>query len=180
MRAFLADSDIGQVVVFLVVAVIAFVQWLIKLLKAKMEEPRRSSPIRTDEEEEEARSRAWSEQTRQGPPPAASAGPTGGMLDDLMGELRKALEPVREQKTPPRPPRLPELAPSIPARPLAPPVSVLESTLPKVPLLQTLRADPEPHPLTALLRTAGGYRQAFVLREVLGPPRSLREYSGPD
>jgi hypothetical protein len=180
MRPILADSDIGQVVVFLVVALIAFVQWLIKMLKEKMGESRRTPHIATDEEEE-ARRRAWREQTRPAPP-VASPTPAGGMLDDLIGELQKALEPTREPRTPPRPPRLPGPAQSGPARPLAPslPVAVVESLPQNVPVLQTLRPDLEPHPLTALLRTAGGYRQAFVLREVLGPPRALQEYAGPD
>jgi hypothetical protein len=179
MRPFLADSDIGQVVVFLVVALIAFVQWLIKLLKEKMEGARRPPRVATDEEDE-ARRRAWREQTRQAQPPDAGPGPTGGILDDLMGELRKAIEPVREQRTPSRPPRLPQPTPSLPARPLAPTPSVSKNLPQNAPLLQTVRAEADPHPLTALLRTAGGYRQAFVMREVLGPPRSLQEYSGPD
>jgi hypothetical protein len=175
----LADSDIGQVVVFLVVAVVAVVQWLIKLLKEKMEEAGRSPKTPTDEEAE-ARYRAWEEQTRPVPPPIASPVPPGGMLDDLMGELRKAIEPAREHRTPPRPPRLPDATPAAMPRPLAPQVSAGASEPAKPGPLQTLRADREPHPLTALLRTEGGYRQAFVLREVLGPPRALHEYAGPD
>jgi hypothetical protein len=175
MRPFLADSDIGQIVVFLVVALIAFVQWLFKVLKEKMGETGRAPHMATDEEEE-ARRRAWTEQTRQAQPPVEG----GGMLDDLMGELRKAIEPVREQRTPSRPPHLPQSTPSLPARPLVPSLSSSKSPPPNAPLLQTLRAEADPHPLTALLRTAGGYRQAFVLREVLGPPRALQEYAGPD
>ena len=143
-----------------------------------MEEGQRSSHIPTDEESE-ARRRAWNEQTRP-VSPGASPTPAGGMLDDLIGELQKALEPTRQQRTSARPPRLPGPSPSIPARPLAPPLAVLESAPSSIPVLQTLRSDLEPHPLTALLRTAGGYRQAFVLREVLGPPRALHEYTGPD
>lgn len=179
MRPLLADADNFKIFVILVVIVVSVVQWFIKLLKEKMEEGQRSSHIPTDEEAE-ARRRAWEEQTRP-VPPVASPTPGGGMLDDLIGELQKALEPTRQQKNPARPPRLPGPSPSLPARPLAPPPSVLVESAPSsVPVLQTLRSDLEPNPLTALLRTAGGYRQAFVLREVLGPPRALQEYAGPD
>lgn len=179
MRPFLADFDIGQIVFVLVAGVIGVVNWLINLLKEKKEAAGRSSHIPT-EEEAEARYRAWEEQTRPVTPPDASPAPGGGMLHDLMGELRKALEPTHEHRTPPRPPRLPDAEPAATALPLAPQHSDVGSAPSNVPTLQTLRADREPHPLTALLRTEGGYRQAFVLREVLGPPRGLQEYAGPD
>ena len=179
----LADLELGQIVVFVVAAIVAFVQWLIKVFKEKAEAAERARHVPT-EEEVEARKRAWKEQTRQADaPPMPSPAPTGGTLDELMDELRSALKP--QPAPPPKaPPPLPKPATRASSKPLAPPIHVraVEASIPVPTLLPVMQLHGQkgPHPLTQLLRTPDGYRQAFVLREVLGPPRALQEYQGPD
>jgi hypothetical protein len=175
----LAELDLGQIVVFVVVAIVAFVQWVIKLIKEKAEAAERSRRVPTPAEEE-ARRRAWTEQTRTAPPPHANTPTAGGMLEDLLGEFRKALDPTQQSKPPVLPPAVPKVAPAAVPLPLAPRPPQVD-TVPVLAHLQSLRMQRKQlHPLTRLLRTPGGYQQAFVLREVLGPPRGLEEYHGPD
>lgn len=166
----LADID-GQVVFVIVALVAGFIQWLIKLAKQKEEASLSSSPTA---EEAETRRRAWKEQTRPAPPPMPRTPPAVETLEDVIAEMRKVMtQPAAPKTPPPMPP---------PSRPLAPPALVpAESTAPSsVPVLQSIRMKREPHPLTRLLQSPGGYQQAFVMREVLGPPRSLQEYRGPE
>jgi hypothetical protein len=157
------------------------VQWVIKVIKEKAEAAERARNMPT-EEEQEARRRAWREQTRTPTPPPASTPTAGGMLEDLMGELSKALHPPPQPKPPKLPPPMPKAAtaPAAAHRSLAPRESAPLAVPSTIAPLQSLRAEKQPHPLTSLLRTPGGYQQAFVLKEVLGPPRALQEYNGPD
>jgi hypothetical protein len=48
-----------------------------------------------------------------------------------------------------------------------------DSDMPIMPLLGTSVVHKKAHPLTAMLRSTHGYKQAFVLREVLGPCKAL-------
>jgi hypothetical protein len=180
----LAEFDIGQIIFLVVFLVVALVQWVIKTVKEKAEAAEQARRVPT-QEEADARRRAWSEQTRPAtPPPATSTPPSGGTLEDLIGELRKAFEPARESRPPVRPPppmpRPAAPAPAAPRLPLSPVTPVASVTVSTTPIVESLHSDRKAHPLTSLLRTEGGYRQAFVLREVLGPPRALHEYHGPD
>jgi hypothetical protein len=177
-------ADIGDIIFFVVFAAVALIQWFISWAKEKAEAAKNERRMPTPEEAE-ARRRAWHEQTRPVAPPVSSEPRQGGMLEDLMGELRKALDQQQQPSPAPvrrPPPPLPKAAPA-PAMtlPLAPPprVEAVAVSIAK-PAMLSLRAERKPNPLTELLRTEGGYRQAFVLREVLGPPRALHEYRGPD
>src|SRR3954451_12187172 len=89
----LADVDLGRFIVFILAGIFMFVQWLVKLLKEKSDAAERARRVPT-EAEEEARRRAWREQTRPVPPPVTTHHPGGGMLEDLIGGFRKALDPA--------------------------------------------------------------------------------------
>jgi hypothetical protein len=190
-----ADVDIGQVIFVVVFLVVAFVQWLIKVIKEKAEAATRSQQMPT-EEEAEARRRAWGEQTRQAEPtpaPQQQEQPTrtgGGSLGDLFGEVRKAIEEATHPKPPPPLPRpTPAPAPA-PSRSRAPsPAPVVPSSSPLLATdltsssgasVLTMFPKRRAHPLTRLLHTPEGYQQAFILREVLGPPRAFQEFRGPE
>jgi hypothetical protein len=180
-----ADVDIGQVIFVIVFLVVAFIQWLIKLIKEKAEAATRSQQM-PSEEEAEARRRAWQEQTRPVEPASTPhQRPSGGGLGDLLGEVRKAIEQAVEPKAPPPLPRPPVVVSAAP-KPLAPTPATIPAAMTAADRamvlapIQSLLIKKQPHPLTRLLYTPEGYRQAFVLREVLGPPRALQEYRGPE
>lgn len=182
----LADVDIGQVIFVIVFLVVGFIQWVIKVLKEKAESAGRTRHVPT-QEEERARREVWEQQTRPVPPtepePPASI---GGTLGDLLGEFRKAMEEAQRPSAPPPLPEMPHRSLPSPPPLETRPVHVAENapstdTGPSVvTTLQPIRAARRPHPFTSLLHTPEGYRQAFVLREVLGPPRAFLEHRGPD
>ncbi len=88
MHPFLADADIGQVVFVIVAMVVAFINWVSKVLKEKAEAAERARRVPTPEEAE-ARRRAWQQQTRPSAPPPMDSPRGGTALDDLLGELRR-------------------------------------------------------------------------------------------
>ena len=115
---------------------------------------------------------------------------------------RTASPPAQEPLRPPvhqeRRPTPPPLAPSAPARGQAPPVLPPALARPPgvpLPLAPKVESDShadasrraaaaytgskeptrKPHPLTALLHTPEGYRQAFILKEVLDTPNGLKK-----
>ncbi len=182
----LAESDLGQVIFIIIFLLVGFVQWVIKVIKEKAATAERNRHVPT-QAEVDARRSTWEQQTR--PEPTA---PRGDGLGDLLGEFRKAMENASH---PPAPPPLPTTPPrsrhasredavhTHTHTHAAPAAAAMESqALPGITLHSgSLAASRRrPHPLTALLHTPEGYRQAFVLREVLGPPRGLREYHGPE
>lgn len=185
----LAETDFGQVIFIIVFLVVGFIQWVMKVLKEKMEAANQNNRVPTPEELE-ARRQAWEEQTRQHtPPPTPSPsstppfGGSGGGLGELLGEFRKGMEEARKAAAPPPLPpqrshqRVVEEKPQ--HRPLPPPAQATVAPPTVVPH-NSIAGRKNPHPLTAILHTTQGYRQAFVLREVLGPPRGFQEYRGPE
>lgn len=199
----LAEADIGQIVFIIIFLIVGFIQWVIKVIKEKVATAERNRHVPT-QEEIDARRAAWEQQTRPVTPDPRTEStnrPTPethgrGAMGDLLGELRKAMEMAERPATPPP-------LPSAPARPPAssPTASAYASSrshateaaatlvreaeaqasLPGVIDGSTLTSKRRrPHPMTALLHTPEGYRQAFVLREVLGPPRAMQEYRGPE
>lgn len=169
---FLADADIGQVVFVILFLVVGFIQWVIKTLKAKAESPGHtppSMPVPT------LPTRARSPQ---------STPSFGGALGDLMGDFRKVMEPREAPPPLPQPARrvvrvpVPASAPAAPA-PLWVPQAVQPAS-DSASLRPAGKDRKRSNPHAALLRSPHGYRQAFILREVLSAPRALREYAGPE
>lgn len=215
----LAAADLQEIVFVIVFLVVGFLQWLFSLLKKNKEaaERERQSPPST--EEQEARRRAWEEQTRpvadevrapqtaptrspappqlprSSPPPVPAARPapastTPGSLADLMDSLRRSIEdvssphPAAAPSAPARPSRPPTLPQA--SRPATPPAAVSTSAhISRAAAAQSTSESPErlvlatvvparrAHPLTDMLKTTHGYKQAFILREVLGPCKAL-------
>jgi hypothetical protein len=214
----LAAADLQEIVFVIVFLVVGFLQWLFSLLKKNKEAAERDRQLPVSTEEQEARRRAWAEQTRpvddsrapqapptripappqlprSTPPPAPSARPapastTPGSLADLMDTLRRSIDDVSSPR--------PAAAPSVPAAPVRPPVlpgaaRVASHPVPAShparmtraaaaqqssdstdrPILATVVAPRRSHPLTDMLKTTHGYKQAFILREVLGPCKAL-------
>ena len=198
----LAEADIGQIVFVVIFLLVGFIQWVIKVIKEKVATAERNRHVPT-QAEIDARRATWEQQTRPVTPDPRSEStnrPTPethgrGAMGDLLGELRKVVEMAERPATPPP---LPPTAPVRPSPAAAPayvastrihvpePASPYllrdsEAALPGVTGGSSLASQRRrPHPLTALLHTPDGYRQAFVLREVLGPPRALNEYRGPE
>lgn len=211
----LAAADLQEIVFVIVFLLVGFLQWLFGLLKKNKEaaERERQSPVSA--EEQEARRRAWAEQTRpvdderpsqspparipappqlprSTPPPSPSArpapaSPTPGSLADLMDTLRRSIDDVSSPRpaaapaAPVRPPSLPHTqraashpVPAAPAARMSRAVAAQNALdSPDRPVLGTAVAARRPHPLTDMLKTTHGYKQAFILREVLGPCKAL-------
>lgn len=132
---------------------------------------------------------------RSSPPPAPAARPaptstTPGSLADLMDTLRRSIDDVSSPRpasapsapaAPARPPTLPNairtVRPPVPAAPSAhisrAAAAQYSSDPADRPVLATVVAPRRPHPLTDMLKTTHGYKQAFILREVLGPCKAL-------
>ncbi|MFZ4766409.1 MAG: hypothetical protein ACOYMN_15770 [Roseimicrobium sp.] len=179
-------DDLGQVIFVIVALVVGFIQWVIKVLREKAEaaERRRHVPSL---QEQEAQRRAWAEQARHEASTPEQPDATGSGWRDLLGEFRKAMEEAQSPPVPPplpmpaRPAAAPAAAHTAIARP-APPLPVIAPrSVPEIQALPTVTlSQRQPHRYTALLHTMDGYRQAFVLREIIGPPRGLHSYEGPD
>ena len=178
----LAEADIGQIIFVILFLIVGFVQWVIKVIKEKAEAAERARQMPT-QEDIAARRAAWEEQTRVPQPPPMPAAPPS-TLDDLLGEFRRVMETAQPAPAPPPLPRpAPRTVPA-PAPAKVMPAPAAPSALPPVfsgagrssTVLEQRRRPA--HRYTALLHSPDGYRQAFVLREVLGPPRAFQDYSG--
>ena len=175
----LAEADFGQVIFVIVFLLVGFIQWVIKVIKEKAEAAERARRV-PSQEELEAHNQTWEQQTRPvAPPPPPEPPPAfGGTLGDLLGEFRKAMG---------EPPPLPPSAAS--TRPVPQPLPKHDVAIARAPVVHQAPAtvvahrpidSRRHHPATAMLHTAEGYRQAFILREVLGPPRAFHDFSGPE
>lgn len=211
----LAAADLQEIVFVIVFLVVGFLQWLFSLLKKNKEAAERERQLPPSTEEQEARRRAWSEQTRpvenahppqtpplrspappqlprSTPPPAPAARPatTPGSLADLMDTLRRSIDDVSSPRpaAAPSAPVAPARPPSLPSasRTVRHPVSDAPSAhfsraaaahsasdSPERLALATVVPARRAHPLTDMLKTTHGYKQAFILREVLGPCKAL-------
>lgn len=107
-----------------------------------------------------------------------------------MDTLRRSIDEVSSPRpaaapsapvAPARPPTLPNairtVRPPVPAAPSAhisrAAAAQYSSDSTDHPVLATVVAPRRPHPLTDMLKTTHGYKQAFILREVLGPCKAL-------
>ncbi len=202
-------ADLGEVVFIIVALFVAFVNWVINLIKQKKESSERARRV-PSQQEQEARDRAWQEQTREAPQEAGPS-PGRGALRDLFEELKRAAQEAQGSgpSTPPPVPQGPTRPqPQAPQRLPAPPPQVrhvppqqqhVPSAAPVRTASHSVHVKPDalhthdesarrasaaygpkdltsrqPHPLTAMLHHAAGYRQAFVLKEILDTPRGMK------
>lgn len=171
-----------QLVLLLIIAAISLVNWLIEK-SAKLREEKRLGKLRREREEQQ---NSFPRQTAQPPPaPQLIPEPVPAAPSRTQEELRRMLEslgfPIEEEEQAPPPP-LPRAEPR--PEPMAP---VFEEPAPAIPELRPPAPRPKPQPVHAIarrpnpwaekLRTHEGFREAFALREIIGPPRCLEPYS---
>ena len=151
----------------LIFALLVFVFWLASQVLGGRKKPR-PAPHRT-------------------PPGDVEGTPPGAALPEREDDLERALEEIRRTLGGGMPEPVPEPVREPPARPLPPPTKPVKKTA-SPPLTKRIpppRVDaPAPAAaaaakrddgdLRARLRRPAALREAVVLKEILGPPRSLR------
>jgi hypothetical protein len=174
-----------QLVLLLIIAAISLVNWLIEK-SAKLREQKRLEQLRRDREQSVGFPREAAQETV--PQPAPPPPPTPSRTQE---ELRRMLEslgfPVEEPAAPPPLPRSgripePEFEPveaalfeEEPEPAAAPPPAPKPRTM----LARTAAVHAPVHrnPWAEKLRTHEGFREAFALREIIGPPRCLEPHA---
>jgi hypothetical protein len=173
-----------QVVILLLIALISLVNWLVK----------KSSELREARKREQGAAEGGGS-LRSEPPQLPEAEP-----DISMRRLREALGLPEETEPPVLPKRMerpipPPLAPPPLPPPPRPPARPVISHVPLAPAHEEYRFIEFPHTIgkpasprvevargssriRELLGSAGGLRDAVVLSEILGPPKSLRPTQG--
>jgi hypothetical protein len=151
-----------QLVLLLIIAAISLVNWLIER-SAKLREKRRL--------EKQAR-------TTGAPIPEMEPAPDHGRSQEQIRELLESLGfPVPEEEPPLLPSTIDEplfiqeeqIEPLPPLRPTPRP-AIKKSSKKMGPVIAT------PNPWASRLKTPSGFREAVVLREIIGSPRSLAPY----
>ena len=166
-----------QLVLLLIIAAISLVNWLIEK-SAKLREQKRLEQLRRDREQSVGFPREAAQETV--PQPAPPPPPTPSRTQE---ELRRMLEslgfPIEEGEQAPPPP-LPRAEttpePAFPGEP-APAISEVRQPAPRPRSIPAQVAARRPNPWAEKLRTHEGFREAFALREIIGPPRCLEPYS---
>lgn len=169
-----------QLVLLLIIAAISLVNWLIEK-SAKLREQKRLEALRREREEQQ---NTFPRQAAQPPPaPQPLPEPVPAPPSRTQEELRRMLEslgfPIEEEEQAPPPP-LPRAEPK-------PGPAFFEEPAPAVPEFRPPAPRPKaqpvhatarrPNPWAEKLRTHEGFREAFALREIIGPPRCLEPYS---
>lgn len=159
----------------------------------EIEARRRAWQEQTVEYDEEEREDIKPVAPQQRPAPAPSL---PGGLGDILETLRKNLEEQNRPAPAPAPPPLPAAQPQVNKRPVVtvtPPTPVVVKepvptnaytvskqaseafALPKpATAITEVRSRHSAHPLAEFLRTTHGYRRAFILKEVLSPPKAMQ------
>jgi hypothetical protein len=170
-----------QLVIILLIALISFINWLVK----------KSAALREARKRQQAADKGESLRTDPGPPqPEAEP-------DVHMRRLREALGLPEEALPPALPRRMERIPPPLEPPPLPPPPPPARRVVPHVPVTVAREEHRffEPHRIgrpappklevarstsrvRELLGSAGGLRDAVVLSEILGPPRCLRAGEG--
>jgi hypothetical protein len=152
-----------QLVLLVIIGLISLINWLMQR-SAQMREKRKLERGDLDGRVEPA---------AEIPEPAGSAEENP---DEGMRRLMEALGIPPAEEPPPEPPPLPrvrEAAPQVPVFAAPPPLRPAGH----VPLRRSVAAtveQREPTRFRKLLSSRGGLRDAVVLSEILGPPRSMR------
>jgi hypothetical protein len=197
----LAELDPVQIAIVVIAMLGGFFQWLWSLIQQgkKEAEERRDAPI--DPEEKKRREEAWRRQTQGTGAPRPAPPPLKPAMDDPFSTVKEIFEQIKreamEAQRPPKPAAPPTLPPSRPRPPkrhsvrsdLSTPDVTHPEKRPSVAVeLQNLQDSPPvtlpisqaastPVVLpawTGLLSSPTALRQAFILREILGPPKALQ------
>lgn len=167
-----------QLVLLLIIAAISLVNWLIEK-SAKLREEKRLEKLRRERGQQQY---GFPREAAQ-PPPQPLPEPVPAAPSRTQEELRRMLEsmgfPIEEgeQAPPPPLPRAePTPEPAFPAEP-APAIPEIRQPAPRQRTLPAKTATRRPNPWAEKLRTHEGFREAFALREIIGPPRCLEPYS---
>lgn len=188
-----AEIDLLQIVIIVIAMAGGFFQWLWGLLQ----QGKQNSERELSDEEKQLREEAWRKQTqpaesRPTPPPIP---PFGGDpwqdYRDLFKKVRDVVDkPAPAPKAPEKPqrPRLhtvraelhppapPPVVPAVPF-PASPQMAAPVASAPKKAIPGASPAQADVHGLAGLLLNASSLRQAFMLREILGPPKALQSSS---
>lgn len=164
-----------QLVIILLIALISFINWLVK----------KSAELREARKREQGAAKSG-ESLRSEPPRPPEAEP-----EISMRRLREALGLPDEAQPPALPKRMEQRVPPPALPPVPPPARPVVSHVPVVRAREEHRVFEFPHRfgkpaspkaevaptssrIRELLGSAGGLRDAVVLSEILGPPKSLR------
>ena len=175
-----------QLVIILLIALISFINWLVK----------KSAELREARKREQGAAKSGESLRSQPPPPPPEAEPEISMrrLREALGLPDEAQPPAlpkrMEQRVPPPlvpPPLLPPRRPP-PARPVISHVAVAPAHgeyrfiemphrigKPAAPRIEVAASTSR---LRELLGSTGGLRDAVVLSEILGPPKCVRAAQG--
>jgi len=176
-----------QLVIILLIALISFINWLVK----------KSAELREARKREQGAAKTGESLRSEPPPPPPEAEPEISMrrLREALGLPDEAQPPAlpkrMEQRVPP--PLVPPPPPSPPRRP--PPARPVISHVPVARAHEEYRFIEMPHRIgkpaaprievaastsrmRELLGSTGGLRDAVVLSEILGPPKCLRAAQG--
>jgi len=173
-----------QVVILLLIVLISLINWLVK----------KSSELREARKREQGAAKSGGS-LRSEPPQLPEAEPEISMrrLREALGLPDEAQPPVLPKRVEQRVP--PPLAPTPPPPRRPPPARPVISHVPVIPAHEEYRFIEMPHRIgkpdrprievargssriRELLGSAGGLRDAVVLSEILGPPKSLRTTQG--
>jgi hypothetical protein len=186
----LAEYDIGQVIIIVVAMIAGFIQWLWSNIQERMEAKKRQQRQRDVEIE-----LTLSESGRHlAPPPThplpgnsePSSVPPRGVLGDFIEgikeEIRKAQAELEPASAPVRP--MPQVPPPLRRHLPQPPASVPATPKPAQTSAPVLTAETKPaqvatkrddfEVLRSSVRNPEALRNAFILREILGPPKALQ------
>ena len=191
------DIDWGQVIFLILFVVVGFVRWLGNLMEQRKEAKERAS---LSPEELARREAAWRRQVGQdeNPPPLPTPTSTQPPPDpfrqfkELIEQLQTPEQPPKRPSTPPPPVQRPLTPPPIPQRaatvapapPQAAPITAnFEKAFPTSSSVNRSFTEAIAHrergtadslrSLRKSLRNPEALRQAFVVREILGPPKAL-------
>ncbi len=172
-----------QLVIILLIALISFINWLVK----------KSAALREERKRRQASDKGGESLRSDPPPPQPEREPDIHMrrLKEALG-LPDEVEPPplsrRLQERLPTPAAPPPQPPPLPVKPVFSPVSVSrpreEFRAPEFhprigkPARPKIQAGAAPSRIRELLGSSGGLRDAVVLSEILGPPKCLRAGEG--
>ena len=173
-----SDPDIGQVLVIAIAMIAAFVQWVWKMIQERKSARERARP-----QQEEAPALNVEPEVVEPPLVPANRGGVWELVDAFKEEMRKAQAGFEPEESPkPGPPgpehrRVVIPPPPLPLVPTQKPVQVApEITIPES--IPAFKTTPTSRDDSVVLRmnvmNLDALKQAIILREILGPPKSLQ------
>jgi hypothetical protein len=185
----LAEIDPVQIIIIVIALVGGFIQWLWSLLKQSNAETTPRNPDVPDQVEKKLREEAWRRQVQGSPTPAPAppAQDPFSTVKEIFEQIKKDAEAARRMTPTAQPPplpskqkvpkyRQPSQPPALPKEPEKS-VSVVPTTATTPPASQpeVIKFSSAKAPEWAgLLSSPAALRQAFIFREILGPPKALQ------